>query len=95
MLSGKSKLISSCEVDRFSNILDFICRFNRRFSVSSSPLKMRFVQFRDLKGGPQRLGVQLSQEGDVIDVSAVDSSIPNNLVQFLENGPSLIDKAKR
>ncbi|XP_046667724.1 fumarylacetoacetate hydrolase domain-containing protein 2A-like isoform X1 [Homalodisca vitripennis] len=67
----------------------------RQFSVSNNPLRMRFVQFRCLKGGPQRLGVQLTQEGDVIDISAVDSSIPNNLVQFLENGPSLLEKAKR
>lgn len=67
----------------------------RKFSISKSALKMRFVQFRNLKGGPQRLGVQLSQESDVIDLSAVDTSIPNNLVQFLESGPSLLDKAKR
>ncbi|KAG8262583.1 fumarylacetoacetate hydrolase domain-containing protein 2-like isoform X2 [Homalodisca vitripennis] len=56
---------------------------------------MRFVQFRSLKGGPQRLGVQLALEGDIIDISAVDSSIPNNLVQFIEGGPTLLEKAKR
>lgn len=69
-------------------------RPNRKFSLSSYSLRMRFVQFRS-NGGPQRLGVQLSQEGDIIDVSAVDSSIPNNLVQFLESGPDLLEKAKR
>lgn len=69
-------------------------RLNRKFSLSSYSLRMRFVQFRS-NSGPQRLGVQLSQEGDIIDVSAVDSSIPNNLVQFLESGPDLLEKAKR
>lgn len=69
-------------------------RPNRKFSLSSYSLRMRFVQFRS-NSGPQRLGVQLSQEGDIIDVSAVDSSIPNNLVQFLESGPDLLEKAKR
>lgn len=67
---------------------------NRKFSLSSYSLRMRFVQFRS-NSGPQRLGVQLSEEGDIIDVSAVDSSIPNNLVQFLESGPDLLEKAKR
>lgn len=56
---------------------------------------MRFVQFRDLKGGPQRLGVQLSRDGDVIDLSGVDHSIPNNLVKFLHEGPTALDKARR
>lgn len=68
------------------------CKF---FSVARSTLNMRFVQFTSLKGGPQRLGVQLSQDGDIIDISAVDSSVPNNLVQFLEGGPKLLEKAKR
>lgn len=67
----------------------------RLLSTSKTPLRMRFVQFRCLKEGPQRLGVQLTQEGDVIDVSAVDSSIPNNLVQFLEGGSNLMEKTKR
>uniref|UniRef100_A0A1B6DMP2 Fumarylacetoacetase-like C-terminal domain-containing protein n=1 Tax=Clastoptera arizonana TaxID=38151 RepID=A0A1B6DMP2_9HEMI len=67
----------------------------RKFSVTKSPLRMRFVQYRCLKEGPQRLGVQLAQDDDIIDVSAVDSSIPNNLVQFLEGGPNLLEKTKR
>nr|CAD7194991.1 unnamed protein product [Timema douglasi] len=32
---------------------------------------MRFVQFKALNGGPQRLGVQLSQDGDIIDYRTV------------------------
>ncbi|CAB3373020.1 Hypothetical predicted protein [Cloeon dipterum] len=65
-------------------------------SFHSSPAaNMRYVQFTAASGGPQRLGVQLSQDGDIIDVSGVNSSIPNSLVQFLAAGPVHQEKAKR
>jgi hypothetical protein len=67
---------------------------HRNFSASSSS-RMRFVQFSGTNGGPQRLGVQLSQDSDIIDVSGVDSSIPNGLVQFLRAGPGILEKSKR
>ncbi|XP_012281568.1 fumarylacetoacetate hydrolase domain-containing protein 2A [Orussus abietinus] len=66
----------------------------RRFSTST-PLDMRFVQFVGKNGGPQHLGVQLKQGGDIIAVSAVDSRIPNNLKKFLDGGEELLKKAKR
>jgi hypothetical protein len=66
----------------------------RSFSTTSS-VNMRFVQFTAIEGGPQRLGVQLSHGGDVIDVSGVDSSIPNSMVKFLARGPAVLEKAKR
>lgn len=56
---------------------------------------MRFVQFTGKNGGPQHLGVQLVQGGDIIAVSAVDSRIPNTLKKFLEGGDDLLKKAKR
>lgn len=75
--------------------LGFLIQF-RNFSLTNiNTLRMRFVQFKALKGGPQRLGVQLSCDGDIIDVSGVDHSIPNNLVQFLQSGTSTLEKAKR
>ena len=55
----------------------------------------RFVQFVNKNGGPQHLGVQLKAGGDIIDVSAVNSRIPNNLKKFLEGGEELLKKAKR
>ncbi|XP_078032944.1 oxaloacetate tautomerase FAHD2A, mitochondrial isoform X2 [Augochlora pura] len=67
---------------------------SRNFSVSST-LDMRFVQFVGKNGGPQHLGVQLKQGGDIIAVSAVDSRIPNTLKKFLEGGDDLLKKAKR
>ncbi|XP_076301051.1 oxaloacetate tautomerase Fahd2a, mitochondrial-like isoform X2 [Lasioglossum baleicum] len=66
----------------------------RNFSVSGT-LDMRFVQFVGKNGGPQHLGVQLKQGGDIIAVSAVDSRIPNSLKKFLEGGDDLLKKAKR
>lgn len=56
---------------------------------------MRFVQFVKKSGGPQHLGVQLSPEGDIFDISSVDSTIPNSLVKFLATGSEIVEKAKR
>ncbi|XP_076241896.1 oxaloacetate tautomerase FAHD2A, mitochondrial isoform X2 [Calliopsis andreniformis] len=67
---------------------------SRNFSMSGA-LDMRFVQFVSKNGGPQHLGVQLKQGGDIIAVSAVDSRIPNTLKKFLEGGDDLLKKAKR
>jgi hypothetical protein len=70
----------------------------RAFSTGSFS-RMRFVQFSGTRGGrggsPPRLGVQLTQESDIIDVSGVDSSIPNSLVQLLRAGPEMLEKSKR
>lgn len=62
---------------------------------SASHIFRRFVQFTNKTGGPQHLGVQLKQGGDIIAVSAVDSRIPNTLKKFLEGGDDLLKKAKR
>lgn len=56
---------------------------------------MRYVQFKHKNGGVQRLGAQIAPEGDIFDISAVDSTIPNNLVQFLKAGTDVQQKAKR
>ncbi|XP_072378954.1 oxaloacetate tautomerase FAHD2B, mitochondrial isoform X2 [Diabrotica undecimpunctata] len=66
----------------------------RKFSLSTSA-KMRIVQYRLKKGGKQHLGAQLSSGGDIIDISAVDHSIPNSLVEFLGQGCGVYEKAKR
>jgi len=67
----------------------------RQFS-SSNILDMRFVQYTCKKNGPPRLGVQLSSDDNfIIDVSTMKASIPNNLVEFLKGGKTLMDKTKR
>ncbi|KAI4462080.1 fumarylacetoacetate hydrolase domain-containing protein 2a-related [Holotrichia oblita] len=56
---------------------------------------MRFVQFQLKSGGPQHIGAQLTLDGDVFDISAVDSSVPNSLLKFLSEGNGVVEKAKR
>ncbi|XP_074027067.1 oxaloacetate tautomerase Fahd2a, mitochondrial-like isoform X2 [Leptinotarsa decemlineata] len=56
---------------------------------------MRLVQYKLQSGGQQQLGAQLTIGGDIIDISAVDSSIPNSLVAFLAKGGGIYEKAKR
>lgn len=65
----------------------------RNFSVSSC-LSMRFVQYT-VNGGPQRLGAQICTGGDIFDISAVDSTIPNSLPKFLAADKSVHERAKR
>ena len=38
---------------------------------------------------------QQVREGDIFDISGVDSSIPNGLVQFLRTGDDMMEKTKR
>ncbi|KAL1137674.1 hypothetical protein AAG570_009370 [Ranatra chinensis] len=61
----------------------------------SNQVAMRFMQYTCKRDGPQRLGVQLAPDRDIIEVSAVRASVPNNLVDFLRAGPQMMDKAKR
>lgn len=56
---------------------------------------MRFVQFKPKSGGPQRLGAQITQDGDIFDINTIDSSIPNTLVKFLASGDGVLEKVKR
>lgn len=67
----------------------------RSFSVSASN-KMRFVQYRLKKGGLTHLGGQISQGGDIFEISNVDHSIPNTLTKFLASGNNdVYQRAKR
>lgn len=66
----------------------------RKFSVCNKN-NMRFVQFQLKSGGPQHVGAQLSLDGDIFDISGVDSSIPNSLVKCLNTGNGIMEKAKR
>ncbi|XP_050449805.1 fumarylacetoacetate hydrolase domain-containing protein 2-like isoform X2 [Cataglyphis hispanica] len=56
---------------------------------------MRFIQFTSKNGGPQQLGVQLKQGGDIVILSTADSQIPNMMTKFLEGGEDLFKKAKK
>ena len=54
---------------------------------------MRLVQF--FEGGRQRLGVEIQDGGDVMDISVGDPSIPSDMKSFLEGGEGMMLKAKR
>lgn len=68
---------------------------DKRYFSASTAVNMRFVQFTSADGGVQHLGAQITQDGDIFDISAVDSSIPNSLVKFLGAGKDVRDKARR
>lgn len=95
--SGKLSTIS-CDRQKGNYASSTHCIYSgvlRRDFCAGSFSRMRFVQFSGTRGSPQRLGVQLTQDSDIIDISGVDSSIPNNLVQFLRAGPEMLEKSKR
>lgn len=52
---------------------------------------MRLVQFTD---GHSRVGVELGDGGDVVDLSAANASIPTDMRKFLDGGQSMLQKAK-
>ena len=54
---------------------------------------MRLVQF--VEAGRQRVGVEIKDGGDVVDVSAGDPSIPSDMKSFLEGGEDMMKKARR
>jgi len=56
---------------------------------------MRFVQFVVKSDYRQRLGIQLSADGDVINLNATDPSIPNSLIEFLKDHDYVMEKVKR
>lgn len=55
--------------------------------------KMRLVRFSH--NGSTRIGAELSQNGDILDISAVDGSIPNETRSFLDAGESALLAASR
>lgn len=54
---------------------------------------MRLVRFSH--NGSTRIGAEVSQNGDIVDISAVDESIPNDTRSFLDAGESALLAARR
>merc|ERR1711879_127318 len=66
---------------------------NRMGSFLRYTCTMRLVQF---EGGDRNgLGVELSDGGKIVDVSACDSSVPTNMRTFIEGGQEMIQKTLR
>ena len=55
--------------------------------------KLRLVQFES--GGQQRVGVELANGDSVVDVTAVDPSIPSEMKAFLEQWETSLKLAAR
>lgn len=94
----------TCKLNAFVTLSSRILLFDKKLAKLSSVSRhlsvsagrnMRFVQYKAKNGGPQHLGAQITQDGDIFDISAVDSSIPNSLVKFLATGNGIVEKAKR
>lgn len=62
---------------------------------TSSAQNMRLVQFTDRNGGPQKLGVQPQQDGEITDISTGSGKIPNDLIKLIQGGPDLWAEAER
>lgn len=54
---------------------------------------MRLIQF--VEGGRRRVGVENTDGGDVVDISAGEPSIPSDMRSFLEGGGEMLKKAQR
>lgn len=54
---------------------------------------MRFLQFSDEKS--TRIGVEIVDDGDIVDISEVDSSIPSDMKSFIEGGEDMLAAAKQ
>ena len=54
---------------------------------------LRLIQFE--YNGSIKIGALTENDGDVVDVCAVDPSIPSNMKEFLEAGSSAMVSAKR
>lgn len=52
--------------------------------MAASNCKLRLVQFCEAGGGRRRVGVEQGNGGSVVDVTAVDPSIPSDMKSFIE-----------
>ena len=67
--------------------------FTNKSTLTRFKHNMRLVQF--VEAGRQRVGVEIKDGGDVVDVSAGDPSIPSDMRSFLEGGEDMMKKARR
>lgn len=66
-----------------------MCKYfaNRNFSCGNHRA-MRFVQYKD-GSGRRGLGVQLNNSDQIVSLSDVDQTIPNDMVSFLHSEYSI------
>ena len=57
--------------------------------------KLRLVQIQTKTGGEIKVGVQLQDNGSVVDITSLDASIPLDMKSFLEGGEENMQAAVR
>ena len=57
--------------------------------------KLRLVQIQTKAGGEIKVGVQLQDNGSVVDITSLDASIPLDMKSFLEGGEENMQAAVR
>uniref|UniRef100_A0A0A9XLH6 Fumarylacetoacetate hydrolase domain-containing protein 2 n=1 Tax=Lygus hesperus TaxID=30085 RepID=A0A0A9XLH6_LYGHE len=65
-----------------------------RFSTSSTS-KMRFVQYTCSSSGTIRLGAQVKEGGDIVEISSGKTDFPSSLVSLIRRGPEALQKANK
>ena len=68
-------------------------KIRTKFLVNKNQIKMRLVQF--IKNSIQRVGVEIKQNGDIIDLSKINQSITKDMVTFLKSGEEGVNLAKK
>ena len=58
----------------------------------NSVRKMRFVQFED--SGNRRVGVELKENGDIVDLCKGNAAIPKDMRSFIQGGNAMLAAAK-
>lgn len=57
--------------------------------------KMRFVQYVVKNIGTRGVGVELGENGNIVNLSKFDSSLPSCMKDFIACGPSALSRAQR
>lgn len=72
---------------------NFLGSANSSLKYLTLKRNMRLIQF--IADGKRSVGVEVEKDGAVVDVCKFDSTVPDNMREFLEGGPKMLDIAKR
>ncbi|KAG8440927.1 hypothetical protein GDO86_006602 [Hymenochirus boettgeri] len=72
-----------------------LCILSKRNFTQFPPLNMRLVQFQSLGSQNRRIGLELGDGGQIIDLNAFEPSLPCRMREFLEFGEPAFETAKR
>ena len=71
----------------------FLRSLKSYFQHSLIKRNMRLVQF--VADGKNSVGVEVEKDGGIVDLCKFDSSVPNNMREFLQLGSKMADIAKK